>query len=279
MRISINQNSREIIKFDKLNIFGSSAAGGYAFVVVLKGSRNSSEHHLTLFDARLSLALSDPRKPIAFSILSSNQTVECGSYPNNNEQIHFETVLTKEQINAIEEYRQEGDLKLGMTLRALLTSDEGLSSSNDFQEVSIPREEWLKALRDTGFRQTLLFEVPLPSCSSDMDKIISKAQEFIEIGHYKDAVMQCRHIIEQVEQIRGDKRQSSEANKKAHDRSLRESMSSIERLLSLREQLKNVSQLGAHGDEEFTRSQAKAVLGMTMVLLVEPTVGFLESLG
>lgn len=51
-------------------------------------------------------------------------------------------------------------------------------------------------------------------------------------------------------------------------------MSSIDRLLSLREQLKNVCQLGAHGTEDFTRSQAKAVLGMTMALLAEPTVGF-----
>ena len=45
-------------------------------------------------------------------------------------------------------------------------------------------------------------------------------------------------------------------------------------LVSLREQLKNICQLGAHGTEEFTRSQAKAVLGMSMALLAEPTVGF-----
>ena len=36
---------------------------------------------------------------------------------------------------------------------------------------------------------------------------------------------------------------------------------------------KNICQLGAHGTEEFTCSQAKAVLGMTMALLAEPTVG------
>lgn len=57
----------------------------------------------------------------------------------------------------------------------------------------------------------------------------------------------------------------------------RKNMSSDERLLSLREQLKNVCQLGAHGSESFTRSQAKAVLGMTMALLAEPTVGFVSS--
>ena len=56
----------------------------------------------------------------------------------------------------------------------------------------------------------------------------------------------------------------------------RKDMTSIERLLSLREQLKNVCQLGGHGREAFTRSQALSVLGMTMALISEPTVGALS---
>src|SRR5690625_7830226 len=88
--------------------------------------------------------------------------------------------------------------------------------------------------------------------------------------------MQCRHIIEQIEKVREDKNQSSAANTKAHSKE-RKDMSSIERLLSVREQLKNVCQLGAHGSESFTRSQAKTVLAMTMALLAEPTVGFTAS--
>jgi hypothetical protein len=47
-------------------------------------------------------------------------------------------------------------------------------------------------------------------------------------------------------------------------------MTAIERILSLRKQIK----IGAHSSESFTRSQAKAVLGMTMALLAEPAVGF-----
>lgn len=48
----------------------------------------------------------------------------------------------------------------------------------------------------------------------------------------------------------------------------------IKHLMDLREQLKNVCQLGAHGSEPFSQSQARTVLGMTKVLLAEPTVGF-----
>ncbi len=273
MRISIRNNSSYIIEFDQLIVSGREAAGGYAFSFTLRGSRPACSAPVSIFDISLSLSLSDPVRPLLNAVPSSTQVVQCHSFANNSEQIHFECVLTKGQVNAIEDYRLEGDLKLNVGLRALTTSSDGLLTSFDVADVVVPREHWLNALKSAGFRQTLLFEVPLPSVSEELTGIISKAQEFIETGHYKDAVMQCRHIIEQIEKVRDDKNQSSAANTKAHSKE-RKDMSSIERLLSVREQLKNVCQLGAHGNEFFTRSQAKTVLAMTVALLAEPTVGF-----
>lgn len=273
MRISIRNNSSYIIEFDRLIVSGREAAGGYAFSFTLRGSRPACSAPVSIFDISLSLCLSDPVRPLLTAVPSSTQVVQCHSFANNSEQIHFEFVLTKGQVNAIEDYRLEGDLKLNVGLRALTTSSDGLLASFDVADVVVPREHWLDALKSAGFRQTLLFEVPLPAVSEELSGLMGKAQEFIETGHYKDAVMQCRHIIEQIEKVRDDKRQSSAANAKAHSKE-RQDMSSIERLLSLREQLKNVCQLGAHGSEYFTRSQAKAVLAMTMALLAEPTVGF-----
>jgi len=277
MRISIRNNSSYIIEFDRLIVSGREAAGGYAFSFTLRGSRPACSAPVSIFDISLSLSLSDPVRPLLTAVPSSTQVVQCHSFANNSEQIHFECVLTKGHVNAIEDYRLEGDLKLNVGLRALTTSGDGLLTSFDVADVVVPREHWLNALKSAGFRQTLLFEVPLPAVSEELSGLMGKAQEFIETGHYKDAVMQCRHIIEQVEKIRDDKKHSSDANKKAHDRAQRESMSPIERLLSIREQLKNVCQLGAHGSESFTRSQAKTVLAMTMALLAEPTVGFTAS--
>src|SRR5690625_2681907 len=276
MRISIRNNSSYIIEFDRLIVSGREAAGGYAFSFTLRGSRPACSAPVSIFDISLSLSLSDPVRPLLTAVPSSTKVVQCHSFANNSEQIHFECVLTKGQVNAIEDYRLEGDLKLNVGLRALTTSGDGLLTSFDVADVVVSREHWLNALKSAGFRQTLLFEVPLPSVSEELTGIISKAQEFIETGHYKDAVMQCRHIIEQIEKVRDDKNQSSAANTKAHSKE-RKDMSSIERLLSVREQLKNVCQLGAHGSESFTRSQAKTVLAMTMALLAEPTVGFTAS--
>lgn len=59
---------------------------------------------------------------------------------------------------------------------------------------------------------------------------------------------------------------------------MREGMTPIERMLATRETLKSICHLGPHGSEQFTRSQAKAVLAMTLSLLAEPTIGFSDSL-
>jgi hypothetical protein len=276
MRISIRHNSDDIVDFNQFKVNGQEAVGGYGFIFALQGTRKACEKPISIFDIRLSVALSGPTKPIVNLIPSSTQIIQCHNYPSNSEQLYFETILTKEQINALEEYRQDKDLKLNIGLRALTASSGAPTSSFEQEESFIPREEWLQALGSAGFRQTILFEVPLPSSSEELVGLYTKAQGFIEIGHYKDAVMQCRHIIEKVESIRVDKTLSSAANKKAHNGQERQGMTSIERLLSLREQLKNVCQLGAHGDEDFSRSQAKSILAMTMALIAEPTVGIGE---
>lgn len=278
MRISIKNNGNDLIEFNQFNINGREAAGGYGFTFLLKGNRRGCENPMAIFDIRLSLALPAPVKPVLTSIPSSIQIIQCTQYPNNNEQLSFEVVLTKEQVNALEEYRQDKDLGLNIGLRALTSSSGAPVSNYEYEDVIVPREEWLKALNAAGFRQTILFEIPLPPGTNELNNFYAKAQEFIESGHYKEAVMQCRHIIEQIESMRGDKKCSGTANSKAHSTD-RKDMTAIERLLSLREQLKNICQIGAHGNEFLTRSQAKVVLAMTMVLLAEPTVGVTKNPG
>jgi hypothetical protein len=275
MRVSIRHSSNNLVELDQLQINGRKALAGYAFTFTLKGKRSPIEPSVTILSLSLSLSTANQEKIIASSIPSSTQLIECGQYPNS-EQLSFEVLFTKEQINSLEEYRQEKDLQLSFGLRAITSSNGQVWPSFEISEITIPRESWLSALSASGFRQTILFEVPLPDMDKELDSLVSKAQEFIETGHYKDAVMQCRHIIEQIEKIRDDKTLSIEANKKSQNRQEREDMTAVERMLSMREQLKSICHLGAHGREFFTRSQARAVLGMTLALLAEPTVGFIE---
>jgi hypothetical protein len=272
MRLPIMHNGNYIVEFDQLTVHGREATGGYGFAFSMRGGRQACQSKMVILDISLSISLAHPVRPLVVSIPSSARVIQCHNFAHS-EQVDFETVLSSEQVNALEEYRQDEDLKLSFGLRALVASGDEFLSSFDCTDITVPREQWLNALEKAGYRNTLLFEIPLPATRIDLKSMFSKAQEFIETGHFKDAVMQCRHIVEQVESIRGDKKSSGSANNMAHGAG-RKDMNAIERLLSLREQLKNICQLGAHGTEAFTRSQAKAVLGMTMVLLAEPTVGF-----
>lgn len=272
MRLSIRDGGRYLVEFDRLDVQGRKAVSGCGLVFSLKGSSPGSERNVDVIDIQLGLSHSEDSRFIVPSIPCADSLRQTSLYSSGNENFHFEVVLTSEQINAIEKIRQDGDLKLAVTLKALLSSSSGLERSYERSEVVVPREQWLKALRSSGFCRTVLYEISLPDSDVDIECLLAKARGFIETGHYKDTVMQCRHIIESLEELRGDKRQAQAANRMAHSDS-RKDMTSIERLLSLREQLKNVCQLGGHGREAFTRSQALSVLGMTMALISEPTVG------
>jgi len=272
LRLSIRDSGRYLIEFDRLEVQGRKAVSGCGLVFSLKGSSPGTERNVDIIDVQLGLFQSKDSSFIVPSIPFADSLRQTSQYSNGNENFHFEVALTLEQINAIEEIRQDGDLKLVVTLKALLSSSSGLERSYERSEVVVPRDVWLKALRSSGFCRTVLYEIPFPASDVDTEGLLTKARGFIETGHYKDAVMQCRHIIESIEELRGDKDEAKDANRKAHGSS-RKDMTSIERLLSLREQLKNVCQLGGHGREAFTRSQALSVLGMTMALVSEPTVG------
>ena len=209
----INENGEHVIEFREFKVHGFEAASGYGFVFTIHGNQRPCKTLIKVIDTTLSLSFSEPVKPLIAFVLSENRLIECNEFSIHN-QFSFRTILAKEQINAIEEYRKEGDLKLHIGLHSLISSDNELSQFRDDTDLTIPRENWLEALEKSGYRKTLLFEVPLPSISNDFDKYLSNAQDFIETGHYKQAVMECRHVIEQIEKLRADKDKAIDANKK-----------------------------------------------------------------
>lgn len=274
MRLSIRHNSRYVVEFDRVRIGGKHGLGGFVITVGLEGSRSSCEKPITIMDISLSLSTEGGAAVLAPNIPSSTQAILCneGTYREN---IHFDAFLTKEQILALEEYRKSSDLSLRFDLRALTICDDEVWSSFEACGYSVPKQEWLNALRSARFQDTVLLEIPVPDVSEEVRQLVSKAHDFIDHGYYKEAVGQCRNIVEALEAIRGDAEAAKKASRKLLDKGERESMTVIERLLAMREQVKNISHLGVHGDEPFTRSQARAVLSATLSLLAEPTVGFI----
>lgn len=272
MSLTISYNSARLAEFESLSVNGSPAIGGHVFTFGIRGNCFAFKSIKRAIDISLSLSTSKPRLPVALNMPSATRMLEFRDF-STSETLYFAVYLSGQQITAIEEFRQEKDLKLCLTLSALVTDEEGMWRSLDDREMKISRQDWLSALQALGFKNTLLYELPMPKSDEATKEIVAKAQEFIECGHYKQAVMQCRHLIENVEQQQSDASDVREAQDLWRGGN-RTELTAKQRMLCMREQVKNICHLGAHGGEEFTRSQARAVLGATLALLSEPTIGF-----
>lgn len=275
MSLRIAHHGTSVYELTSSQLTGRSAIGSFAFGLGMQFQQRHTDEVIHIERLWCSVGLNSGLEMILPRVECSEGLFSASVDYQNDQRLFFEFVLTGQQLEAIEARRGEGDLVLKVGLRASTRTDESLPVQTLSDEsLTVPREEWLKALENSGYRKTLLFEVPVTHTDDHADALFKKAQYMIDTGLYKDAVMQCRHIIEHVEAERGDLEASKNANNASKTSKTRKEMSVEERMFSLREQVKSICQLGAHGHEEFSRSQARAVLAMTMALLSEPTVGF-----
>ena len=275
MSLRIAHHGTSVYELTRSQLTGRSAIGSFGFVLGMQFQQRQIDAEIHVERLWCSLALNSGLEMILPRVECSEGQFSAPVNYQNDKRLFFEFVLTGQQLEAIEARRGEGDLVLNVGLRASTRTDQSVSVQTLSDEpLTIPREDWLKALENSGYRKTLLFEVPVNHMDDHADVLFKKAQYMIDTGFYKEAVIQCRHIIEHVEAERGDLKESKNANNASKTRNTREIMTINERMLSMREHVKNICQLGAHGHEEFTCSQARAVLAMTMALLSEPTIGF-----
>lgn len=275
MSLRINHNGMTIYELTTSKLTGREALGSFGFVLSMNFQQSRTDEVINVERLWCSVGLNLGLEMILPRVECSEGSFSTSVDYQNDQRLFFEFVLTGQQLETIEARRGDGDLALKIGLRASTrtTGEETVQTLSD-ESLTVPREEWLKALENSGYRKTLLFELPVAHMDDHADTLVHRAQYLIDTGLYKEAVIQCRHIIEHVEELRGDKQASMNANKDSQDRVKRMDMSVEARMLSMREHVKNICQLGGHGHEQFTRSQARAVLAMTLALLSEPTVGF-----
>lgn len=277
MSLRINHNGSDIYGASAIRLTGRAAVGSYGFVLGLTFHQKPTSQTVWVNSLWCSISLADSKHVVLPRVDCSDGPFSANSEFQQEKRVFFEFTLTAQQLETLEAERGSKDLHLSVGLRfTTQTPTEGPDQRLSDEVILIPREDWLVALNQSGFRKTILFEMPVSQLDTYSDELIAKAWHLIDTGYYRDAVMQCRHLIEHIEGVRGDGKLAQAENKKSSDSKLRKEMSIEGRMLSMREHVKNICQLGAHGDEHFTRSQAKAVLAMTIALLSEPTVGFTE---
>lgn len=211
------------------------------------------------------LGAADPEAPILL-----RTTTE---YPSST-QLLFDVALSVSQLEALEAIRTGGDLYFKLHLYGESYGTHDPIPAHDDVHVHVNQTEWIRLLKQVGFSEIILFEVPLPAQSDDgifrsaVDHL-RKARDLFLAGHYDESVAKCRLAIENCAKAKGDEQQQGSAVKAYCDN--RAAMSTNERLLLIRAAVKHYTQLAHHdlddGVSGFRRSDASLILGMTAGLL------------
>ena len=257
---------------NSISVHGIQGCGVYVLLLTLKINASYLSSEILLSQLCCSLELGN--KKIASGFIDGRPIIIWTEF-SSEERIGFKFYLSASQLNAIEAVRSNGDLKIGVSLAGSFNCGEENQGFSDRGEFLIPKQEWLGALSAMLYKDSLLFELPMPKKSNEQDKnlkeLLERAHSHILNGHYQESIGLCRQAIEFIEKDRNDKKKVTEATAKYKEN--RREMSALERMFCLREMLKNITQLGAHHGEEFSRQQAQSVLGMTVALLSFPEIG------
>jgi len=255
-----------------IEIHGGSGVGTYLLYLRLNVVVNNLNGKAIL--NQLSCRLESGGQSVAQGFFEGAPVVEWSQY-TSDAYLGFNFHLTGSQLNGLELLRHDNDLGFGVWLSGICHYEGKADSFSDRGEFNVLKQEWLRALGQMNYKKTLLFELEMPSANILGEQVISlleKAQSHILNGTFEEAVASCRKVIELVETQRGDKADAASAANSYKNN--RREMTVCQRMLFLREALKNITHLANHANEDsFSRYQAQSVLGMTVALLSSPEVG------
>lgn len=268
MSIGIDDpNGYRVAELREVKVHGLPGVGSYTLVFVLHFAATQPRAETTLRNVTVRLDWGDNEQRMIGVALPDGLSARIHQH-STNFPIGFRLSLSAAQIEGIEKRRNGGNFKLSLWFMGDVEQagqSHGVVGTHEFE---VRLQDWIEALERMEYRRTMLFELPVPSSDAPVGELMAKAQAFLHKGDYEQAVILCRQAIEKIEVSADDKSAAGQAVKKY--RSAREEMDTTERLLFLRESLKNATHLAVHHSPNhcgFSRDQAKAILGATISLI------------
>ncbi|MCU7804734.1 MAG: hypothetical protein KZQ96_16220 [Candidatus Thiodiazotropha sp. (ex Lucinoma borealis)] len=270
MGISIGGfNGPRLAEVKSVSAHGAPGCGAYVLYLRLTALVGNLKSEVLVSQLACRLEIAEPFLKIANGVIEGSPVTRWAEYTDDS-QLGFFFYLSPNQVDSIELIRVGGDLKLSIWLSGVVNCQGEQSDFSDKGDFIITKQQWIETLDTMGYQDTLLFELPMPNEVS-LKVLLERAHKHILNGDYQESIGICRQAIEMVEKNRKDKKKASEAVAKYKEN--RQEMNAIERMLFLREGVKNITQLGAHHGDGFSRQQAQSVLGMTVALLSSPEIG------
>lgn len=268
MSISLEDPSGfRVAELREVKVHGLPGIGSYTLVLNLHLAATQRRAEATIRNVSIRLEWGDNEQRMIGVAMPDGPPIRITQY-STDIQIGFRLSITGAQIEDIEKRRNGGNFKLALWFMGEVEQAGKSQNKSDRHEFEVRQQDWIEALERMEYRRTMLFELPVPSSDAPIGGLVAKAQVFLHKGDYDQSVSLCRQAIEKVEALAGDRSAASRAVEKYRDD--RKGMDTAERLLFLRESLKNATHLAAHYDQNhcgFSRDQVKVILGTTIALL------------
>lgn len=260
-------NEYRVAELREVKVHGLPGIGSYTLVLALHFVVTPPRAESTIRNVSVRLEWGDGAQRLIGVAVPDSPPIQISKY-SASITINFRLPIPGAQIESIEKRRNGAGFKLALWFIGEIEQAGQSMSNSGKHEFEVRQQDWVEVLDRMEYRKTLLFELPVPSSDVPIGELVAKAQAFLNKGDYDQAVTLCRQAIEKTEELTGDKPAAGRAVKKY--REARDEMDTSERLLFLRESLKNATHLAVHHSQNhngYSRDQTLAILGATISLL------------
>lgn len=192
--------------------------------------------------------------------------------------VSFRLCLSTAQLEALEQRRRGEDFELALWFYSTLVSGEQRKALADRHTVRVTQSEWVKVLNSMQYQTTLLQEFGFPlhlQDRTDIAGLVMKARSHFLHGRYNECVADCRKLLESCPLPSEANAAFGRARKlfsvtNLKEAESRESMTTQERMLALRDAIKHAANYPHHHRPEgieYDRNEARIILFSTLALL------------
>lgn len=277
-------DSKVVMRLDYKTVNGAQGLGSHLLFLVFNYSIDAKrEGKYQVRNGILEVKLKENNRSIYIGMAKTKDPMSFKSAEHTqNGQIDFMLELPPQQIESIESYRNGGGLVFEVRLYGEVTGHERdvlTKIRNSPTTVRITQSDWLNALENMRYGNTLLYEIPIPNTTSDVPEQIHqylrKARNHYLSGNYEETIGDCRTVLDKLAEFLDDEPLMSQAkNKFLENGNSRQAMSKDERALMIRDVLRHYTHLSHHPEEDdkgikipYSRNEAGMILGQTASLV------------
>lgn len=271
--MGLTLNNRVLADARLQSIHGQRIAGGYRLrlsieFTVHRWALSSPPPHVLISPARVALS-GQPGLVVGIAHAESNKPFSVDEYSNKTSCL-FDLDLTPSALESIERHRNGLGVSLSVGLHAQVFAGPDIVPCFCDVTANLNQSQWIDALNQAGFGNTVLFEVPIPS-SADPDnnavELLAAAQRLLLQGHYAEVVAKCRMALERLTQ---ELQQGAEMERAKTEQKIKRTLS--QRELLMRQASIDFASLAHHPTDNslsdlFDRNAALMMLGTTAALV------------